>query len=178
MRLGESGRVPDDVLGLTPEDLGPVGRCYREHKGLRRSVESLESQPWLPKSARELAESVLMAIGRPPVEPLVAEADMPESWEDSWRSLCSWAAPQRRDLPGRLRLARRAMELLTGKWPWASVWEPACPPRTPPWVDSLLGRDSRVVLDYAPLTDCSCASCVSRRSEIAAARLRFSRLRS
>ena len=165
IRLGESGRVHDDVLGFrTPDDwpFAPVpvhvGTVYREHAGLRQSVEILESQPWLPASARQLAESVLMAIGRPPVKPL-AEIT-PGAWPISspWRSLCSWAYPQRRDLPGRLRMARRGMELLTGEWPWGSSWvEPLEPPSS--WVDALLSNEPRVVLDYAPLTDCPCEAC-------------------
>jgi len=38
-------------------------------------------------------------------EPLVDV--MPQAWPASWQSLCGWAHPQRRDLPGRLRMARR-----------------------------------------------------------------------
>ena len=172
-RLGEYGRVHDDVLGWARDDwpFAPVrvhvGTVYRKYAELRQSMEFLESQPWLPASARQLTESVLMAIGRPPIKPLVDT--MPESVADHWHALCSWAHPQRRDLPGRLRMARRGMELLTGEWPWGAAWvEPS--PTPPPWVDRLLGNEPRVVLDYAPLTDCSCGACVSRRREIAAAR--------
>ena len=141
----------DDVLGLrTPDDwpFAPVpvrvGTVYREHAGLRQSVELLESQPWLPASARQLAESVLMAVGRPPVKPLVEI--MPGAWPipSPWRSLCSWAYPQRCDLPGRLRMARRGMELLTGEWPWGSSWvEPLEPP--PPWVVRGVGADRHLL---------------------------------
>ncbi len=176
IRLGESGRVHDDVLGWMPDDwpFEPVrvhiGTVYREHAGLRQSVEFLESQPWLPDSARSLAESMLKAIGRPRVNPLVDS--LPEPWPTSWASLCSWACPQRRDLPGRLRLARRGIEILTGNWPWGIAWaEPMHPPAS--WVDVLLGTEPRVVLDYAPLTQCSCESCVNRRSEIETARMRI-----
>ena len=154
-----------------------VGTVYREYAELRRSMEFLESQPWLPASARQLTESVLMAIGRPPVKPLVDNDALPEAWPASWHSLCSWACPRRRDLPGRLRMARRGWELLTGAWPWGAAWvEP--PPSPPAWVERLLGNDPRVVLDYAPLTDCSCEACVSRRREIAAADRALSLLRS
>ena len=173
-RLGEYGRVDDDVLGWARDDwqFAPmrvhVGTVYRQYAGLRQSMEFLESQPWLPASARQLTESVLMAIGRPPVEPLVDKDSLPEAWPASWHSLCSWAGPRRRDLPGRLRLARRGWELLTGAWPWDTAWgEPS--PSPPAWVEQLLGNEPRVVLDYAPLTDCSCDACVSRRREIAAA---------
>ena len=57
-------------------------------------------------------------------------------------------------------MARRGMELLTGEWPWGRAWvEPLHPP--PLWVDTLLGNELRVVLDYAPLTHCSCEACAS-----------------
>ena len=177
-RLGSEGRVEDDVLGWAPDDWAPVlleirtGEADRAYDGLRQSIEFLESQPWLPTSARSITETVLQAIGRPPVRAMVDS--LPEPKTSAWESLCAWANPQRRDHPGRLRMARRAVELLTGSWPWGSGWvEPTRPPTT--WVDELLGRDAGVVLDYAPLTDCSCEACVSRREEIENARRRFLR---
>jgi hypothetical protein len=177
VRLGASGRVGDDVLGCVPDDWPStplyvrVGTADRKHDGLRHSVEFLESQPWLPASARYLAESVLKAIGRPSVRALVDR--LPEPGPVAWQSLCGWAHPRRRDLPGRLRMARRALELLTGSWPWGSAWVEPRPQPVPSWVDGLLGRDRRVILDYAPLTRCSCDACVSRRLEIEGAYRRF-----
>ena len=103
VRLGASGRVGDDVLGCVPDDWPStplyvrVGTADRKHDGLRHSVEFLESQPWLPASARYLAESVLKAIGRPSVRALVDR--LPEPGPVAWQSLCGWAHPRRRDLP-------------------------------------------------------------------------------
>ena len=175
-RLGTEGRVADDVLGWAPDDWTPIlleirtGEADRANHGLRQSVEFLESQPWLPKSARSITESVLQAIGRPPVRAIVESLPEPES--SAWVSLCAWTKPERRDCPGRLRMARRAVELLTGSWPWSSEWvEPTRPPAA--WVDEKLGLERGVVLDYAPLTKCSCEACASRREEIATARRRF-----
>ena len=177
-RLGASGPVQDDVLDLASDDWEPVpleirtGGYDPAYAGLRRSIEILESQPWLPASARAIVESVLQAIGRPPVDALVDRLPEPEA--SAWESLCIWAKPQRRDCPGRLRMARRALELLTGSWPWGWRWVETI--RRPPtdWVDVLLGREARVVLDYAPLTKCCpCHSCVSRRDEIENARHLF-----
>ena len=177
-RLGSEGRVEDDVLGWAPDDWTPVllevrtGEADPANHGFRQSVEFLESQPWLPASARSITESVLQAIGRPPVRALVESLPEPES--SAWESLCAWAKPQRRDCPGRVRMARRAVELLTGSWPWGLDWvEPTHPPAA--WVDELLGRERRVVLDYAPLTKCPCEACASRREEIKDARRRFDR---
>ena len=67
-RLGTAGSVGDDVLGWAPDRPGgrvrvQTGGADPRHRGLRRSVEFLESQPWLPDSARHLAESVLQAVG-------------------------------------------------------------------------------------------------------------------
>lgn len=175
-RLGSEGRVEDDVLGWAPDDWAPVpleirtGEADPANDGLLRSIEILESQPWLPASARSITEAVLQLIGRPPVRAVVDRLPEPET--SAWESLCSWAKLQRRDRPGRLRMARRAMELLTGSWPWGSDWvEPTRPPAA--WVDELLAREARVVLDYAPLTHCSCEACLSRREEIDNARRRF-----
>ena len=147
-RLGSEGRVADDVLGWAPDDGAPVlleirtGEADPAYHDLRRSIEILESQPWLPTSARSITESVLQAIGRPPVRAMVDS--LPEPKTSAWESLCAWANPQRRDHPGRLRMARRAVELLTGSWPWGSGWvEPTRPPAT--WVDELLGREAGVV---------------------------------
>ena len=168
-RLGTDGSVDDDVLGWAPDR--PAGRVRvqtggadQRHRGLRRSVEFLESQPWLPDSVRHLAEAVLQAIGRSPVRPLGRVAP--------WPALCAWAAPLRRDEPGRLRMARRGVELLTGTWPWGTAWVDVSQP-APAWVDAALGRDRRVMLDYAPLTKCGCDACVSRRLEVAEARQRY-----
>ena len=147
-RLGSEGRVADDVRGWAPDDWAPVlleirtGEADPTYHDLRRSIEILESQPWLPTSARSITETVLQAIGRPPVRAMVDS--LPEPKTSAWESLCAWANPQRRDHPGRLRMARRAVELLTGSWPWGSGWvEPTRPPAT--WVDELLGREAGVV---------------------------------
>ena len=149
----------------------PVGTAPLPNtRSIRRSMEFLESQPWLPMSVRTLVEDVLQAIGRPPVRPLLAR--LPEPQHETWAELCAWANPQRRDLPGRLRMARRAFELLTGSWPWRSRWVDST--RQPSaWVDKLLHRERRVMLDYAPITKCSCEACGRRRVEIADARRRF-----
>ena len=152
MRLGESGRVHDDVLGWDPDEWPSesvrdhTGSVYRQHRGLRQSIEFLESQPWLPDSARYLTELVLKAIGRPAVVPLLDRP--PRAMDDLVGLTCAaGACPRRRDLPGRLRLARRGMEILTGEWPWGTEWaEPVIPP--PSWVDVSLAREPRVVLDY------------------------------
>ena len=175
-RLGAAGRVQDDVLGCAPDLWDPVPLEIRTggddpaNAGLRRSIEFLESQPWLPASARSITESVLQAIGRPPVGALVDS--LPKTDASTWESLCIWATPQRRDYPGRLRMARRALELLTGSWPWGSHWVETTQPSAD-WVDVLLCQEARVVLDYAPLTKCPCQSCVRRRIEIENARHSF-----
>ena len=176
-RVGESGPVPDDVLGLAPDSVEPVlleigtGEYDRANADLRRSMEFLESQPWLPASARSITESVLQAIGRRPVGALVDS--LPETDTTlAWESICGWVGPQRRDCAGRLRMARRAWELLTGSWPWDLHWVETQRP-TAAWVGDLLGRDARVVLDYAPLTKCPCPACVSRRKEREAAHKKF-----
>ena len=169
-RIGKVGMpVQDDVLGWAPDRWEPVrleirtGEYDRAHAGLRRSVEILESQPWLPASARTITESVLQAIGRPPVGPLVV-GSLPESDALAWESICGWVRSKRRDCPGRLRMARRAWELLTGSWPWGKRWVETQRPAAD-WVGARLGREKSVVLDYAPINDCTCHACVSRREE-------------
>ena len=175
-RVGESGPVQDDVLGWAPDswEEDPLeirtGEYDSANYNLRRSIEILESQPWLPASARSITESVLQAIGRRPVGALVDS--LPETDALAWESICGWARPQRRDCAGMLRMARRAWELLTGSWPWGSSWVGTQRP-APRWVGDLLGREKRVVLDYAPLTKCTCPACVSRREERENARNKF-----
>lgn len=167
-RVGESGTVQDDVLGLAPDSVEPVpleirtGEYDSANYNLRKSIEFLESQPWLPASARTITECVLQAIGRRPVDALMDR--LPESDALAWESICGWVRDKRRDCPGRLRMARRAWELLTGYWPWDLHWVETQRPAAA-WVGDLLGRDARVVLDYAPLTKCPCPACVSRRKE-------------
>ncbi|MDE2920117.1 MAG: hypothetical protein OXR64_09760 [Chloroflexota bacterium] len=135
-------------------------------------MEVLESQPWLPASARTIIESVLQAIGRPP-PPVDALMDsLPESDALAWESICGWVRCKRRDYPGRLRMARRAWELLTGSWPWGSCWVETQRP-VADWVGARLVREPDVVLDYAPLNDCTCHACVSRREEIENAKSKF-----
>lgn len=174
-RIGASGPVPDDVLGWAPDRWEPglleigTGEYDRANAGLRRSIEILESQPWSPASTRSITESVLQAIGRPSVGALVASLPEPEAL--AWESICGWVRRKRRDDPGRLRMARRARELLTGSWPWSSRWVETQRPAA--WVNDLLGREKRVVLDYAPITKCTCPACVSRREEIENARNKF-----
>ena len=175
-RIGESGPVEDDVLGWAPDRWEPVtletrtGEYDRRaNADLRNSIEFMESQPWLPASARTITESVLQAIGRPSVDALVAS--LPEPEDLAWESICGWVRRKRRDDPGRLRMARRARELLTGSWPWSSRWVET--QRSAAWVNDLLGREKRVVLDYAPITKCTCPACVSRREEIENARNKF-----
>ena len=169
-RIGKVGMtVQDDVLGWAPDrwELVPLeirtGEYDPENAGLRKYVETLESQPWLPASARSITESVLQAIGRPPVDALMDS--LPESDAFAWESICRWVSPQRRDCPGRLRMARRAWELLTGYWPWDRRWVETPRPAAD-WVGARLSREEDVVLDYAPIPKkCTCHACVSRREE-------------
>ena len=200
-RIGASGTPQDDVLGWAPDRWEPVrleirtGEYDRANAGLLRSVEILESQPWLPASARSITESVLQAIGRRPVDALMDR--LPESDALAWESICGWVRCKRRDYPGRLRMARRAWELLTGSWPWGSCWVETQRPmadwvgaRTSvspwasrslsetqrsaaDWVGARLVREPDVMLDYAPLNDCTCHACVSRREEIENADSKF-----
>ena len=119
------GPIAPDVIGMAPDPEPlpsglppPIGSG--ELPGVRRSGEFMQAQPWLNRSLEMLIEWELRSIGRRPVRQLhVARG---ASLEELWEPLCAWAAPLRRDRPGRFRLARRAAEFLLGTYPWDVRW--------------------------------------------------------
>ena len=176
-RLGAAGRVQDDVLGCAPDLWDPVPLEIRTggddpaNAGLRRSIEFLESQPWLPASARSITESRTAG-----------------DWSAAGGCSGGQSAKNRRihmgiimhlGNPPATRLPRKATDGST----------------SPGTVDRIvavgfaLGRDDtavgglgrRITMPrgpcgaglYAPLTKCPCQSCVSRRIEIENARHSF-----
>ena len=179
-RIGLRGApIQPDVIGKAPDreplpagpppPIGP-GDKSEDVRRIRSSGEFMQAQPWLVPSVELLVEWELRSMGRVPVRQLpVAQG---ASLEELWKPLCAWAAPLRRDRPGRFRLARRAAEFLLGTYPWDAEWtEGEGDLQTE--VREALERESKVILDYARDTKCHCHACVSRREEVAAAKERF-----
>lgn len=175
-RIGLQGEpVSPDVIGMErdpkPLPLGPpppIGAG--ELTGVRRSGEFVQAQPWLAPSLDLLIEWELRSIGRRPVRQLrVARG---ASLEELWKPLCTWAAPLRRDHPGRFRLARRAAEFLLGAYPWDALWAEG-KSDLPAEVRVAIERHPKVILDYPIDTGCNCHACVDSREEVAAAKATF-----
>ena len=177
-RLGLTGEpIQPDLIGMEadtePLPVGPPPAISArlQFPNTRRSAEFLQAQPWLVPSVERLCEWELRSIGRPRVRQLKITGGVGLS--EIWEPLCAWAKPLRRDRPGQFRLVRRAAEYLVGDYPWDAKWIDEASGVLPDEIRAVLGREAKVLLDYAPDNGCNCHACVSRRKEVATATLLF-----
>lgn len=177
-RLGRTGEpIQPDLIGMEadtePLPVGPPPAISDRQRfpNTRRSAEFLQAQPWLVPSVELLCEWELRSIGRPRVRHLKVTGGVGLS--EIWEPLCAWAKPLRRDRPGQFRLVRRAAEYLVGDYPWDAKWINEASGVLPDEIRAVLGREAKVLLDYAPDNGCNCHACVSRRKEVATATLLF-----